>query len=61
MPMLVFVPTADTVVPTSTQHELVGLLDEPEVIEVAGAGHEAILTRPEVFSDGMIDFMERDR
>lgn len=59
MPSLVFIPTLDTVVRTRTQYELADLLPDAKVIEVPGAGHEAILTRPDVFVDGIIDFMER--
>lgn len=59
MPTLLFIPTEDTVVPTRTQYELAELLPDPDVIEIPGVGHEAILNRPDAFIDGIIDFMER--
>ena len=59
VPSLVFIPTVDTVVRADTQYELAALLPEADVIEIPGAGHEAILTRPEVFVDGMTEFMEQ--
>jgi pimeloyl-ACP methyl ester carboxylesterase len=59
MPSLVFIPTMDMVVRTETQYELAALLPDAEVIEIDGAGHEAILSRPAAFIDGITDFMER--
>ena len=45
-PMMVIIPTNDQVVPTRTQHELAALIEADRVVEMAGAGHESILSRP---------------
>jgi len=50
-PTMVVVTTDDRLVPPRNQYELLSLLPEASAHEVLGAGHEAILTRPEEFID----------
>lgn len=45
MPTMVVIPDQDRVVAVRTQRDLVDRLPNPVVVEIAGAGHESILTR----------------
>ena len=56
-PVVVVVTTDDRLVPPRAQYELASLLPEAAVHEVLGAGHEAILTRPEEFIDVIETFV----
>ncbi|MDQ3781781.1 MAG: alpha/beta hydrolase [Actinomycetota bacterium] len=53
IPTVVVVNTRDWVVPTAAQRELAELTKAAEVIEV-DAGHESILTRPDVYVDLLV-------
>lgn len=44
VPSLVIIPTNDQLVPPSAQYELYGLLKAPEIVELPGARHEAVMT-----------------
>ncbi len=48
-PSLVIVTAADQLVPAAAQYDLVARLNSPEVLELAGARHEAPLTHPHEF------------
>lgn len=57
-PAAVVVPTRDLLVPPRAQYELARLLPDPMVVELEGAGHESILTRPDAYVD-VIDAVTR--
>jgi len=56
VPTMVIIPTADQVVPPRTQYELAGLLDDPEIVELHGARHESILSRPREYVEALTRF-----
>ncbi len=60
VPVTVVIPTADILVPTATQRELAGLLRQPDVVELEGSGHEAILSRGAEFVDIIDRVMKGD-
>lgn len=57
VPTMVIIPTVDRVVPSRTQYELASLLRNPEVVELAGAGHESILAQPADYVAAVLRFM----
>lgn len=59
-PVLVIIPTNDQVVPTRTQRELAALVDAHRVVEVAGAGHESILSRPDEYVAAVTAFLSEE-
>lgn len=59
-PVLVIIPTNDRVVPTRTQRELAALVNANRVVEVAGAGHESILSRPNEYVAAITAFLSGD-
>lgn len=56
VPKLVIIPTEDILVPPASQYELASLLDECEVVELVGANHDSILTRPDDYSTAIERF-----
>jgi 3-oxoadipate enol-lactonase len=59
-PVMVIIPTSDQIVPTRAQRELAVLIDADQVVEVAGAGHESILSRPEEYVAAIRSFLSGD-
>ena len=58
VPTMVIIPERDEVVPTRTQRDLAARLDNPTVVEIEGAGHDAALSRPEAFIKAIDSFLE---
>ena len=56
-PALVILTTQDQIVLPRAQRELASLMPEAEVVELAGAGHESILSRPEEYVDTIVRFV----
>ena len=59
-PVMVIIPTNDQVVPTRTQRELAVLIGADRVIEVGGAGHESVLSRPDDYVEAITSFLTDD-
>lgn len=57
LPTLVVIPSKDQLVPPAWQYQLAAQLPKSEVLELAGARHEAPWTHPEHIASGMIDFL----
>lgn len=58
MPVMVVIPTGDRVVAVRSQRRLAALLPDPRVVEIVGAGHESILSRPEEYVAALRVFLE---
>jgi 3-oxoadipate enol-lactonase len=56
-PIMVIIPTADQIVPTRTQRQLAELVDADRVVEIDGAGHESILSRPDEYVAAITSFL----
>ena len=54
---MVIIPTADQVVPARTQYDLAGRIGAEQIVEIEGAGHESILSRPEVYVEAIEGFL----
>jgi 3-oxoadipate enol-lactonase len=50
VPTLVIIPTDDQVVPARTQYEMAAGIPHADVIELRGARHESVLSRPHEYS-----------
>ncbi len=60
VPVLVVIPLADQLVPTSWQYELASNIEDVRVLEIPGARHEAPLTHGERISEAIVEFVERN-
>ncbi len=56
---LIFIPTADEVVPPEAQYELASLLPAAELVEIEGGFHESVLNRPSIYVDAISRFVDR--
>lgn len=54
---MVVVPTADFLVPTLWQYELASLIPDVRLVEIHGAGHELVWTRPDEVADELTAFL----
>ena len=55
---MIFIPTADQVVPPEAQYELSDLMPEAELVEVNGGYHESILNRAGEYVDAIRRFID---
>ena len=60
VPTMVVIPTDDQVVATRTQYELAELIDPERMVEIAGAGHESVMSRPEEYVAAIESFLTTD-
>ncbi len=60
IPVLVVIPLADQLVPTSWQYELASNIEDVRVLEIPGARHEAPLTHGDRISEAIVAFVERN-
>ena len=58
VPTLVIIPTADQIVPARTQHDLAERIGAGRTVEIPDAGHESILSKPEVYVRAIEAFLE---
>ena len=56
-PTMVIIPTADQVVPARTQRDLAERVGAERIVEIEGAGHESVLSRPEVYVEAIEGFL----
>jgi pimeloyl-ACP methyl ester carboxylesterase len=56
-PTMVIIPTRDQIVQTRTQYELAALIGADRVVEIAGAGHESVLSHPEEYVAAIESFL----
>ncbi|MGB3109815.1 MAG: alpha/beta hydrolase, partial [Psychrobacter alimentarius] len=56
-PTMVIIPTVDQVVPARTQRDLAARVGAERIVEIEGAGHESILSRPEVYVEAIAGFL----
>jgi pimeloyl-ACP methyl ester carboxylesterase len=59
VPTLVIIPTADQLIPARLQYETAALLKDAEVVEIAGARHEAVLTHADRVAEAVLGFVSR--
>ena len=59
VPALVIIPSRDQIIFPRIQYELAGLVQQPQVLELLGARHEAIFTHAEEIADAVVDFAEK--
>ena len=59
MPALVIIPSRDQIISPSNQYELAGLIKRPQVLELAGARHEAIFTHAGEIAAAVVEFAEK--
>ena len=57
VPTMVIIPTRDQVVRVRTQYELAELIRAHRVVEIAGAGHESVLSHPEEYVAAIESFL----
>ncbi|HHC07351.1 MAG TPA: alpha/beta fold hydrolase [Actinobacteria bacterium] len=57
VPVLQIITTDDRIVAPRTQYDLASRLREPRIVELFGADHEAILSRPQDFIDAVEAFV----
>ncbi len=57
VPTMVIVPTNDQVVATRNQHELARLIQAERLVEIDGAGHESVLSRPAEYVAAIESFL----
>lgn len=60
VPTMVIIPTDDQIVPTRSQRELAALIGADRVVEITGAGHESVLSRPEEYVAAVESFLTDD-
>lgn len=60
VPTMVIIPTDDQIVPTRTQRELADLVGAERVVEIAGGGHESVLSQPEEYVAAISSFLGED-
>jgi 3-oxoadipate enol-lactonase len=58
-PALVIIPSRDQVIPPSQQYELIGLVRNPDVLELRGARHEAIFTHAADIAEAIVRFAKQ--
>ncbi len=58
IPSLVIIPTEDQLIPPSAQYELYALLKAPEIVEIPGARHEAVMTHAAEIVEVIARFVE---
>jgi pimeloyl-ACP methyl ester carboxylesterase len=58
VPTMVIIPGKDEVVPTRAQRDLASRLDDPEVLELEGVGHESVLSVPEEYIKAIDRFLD---
>lgn len=58
VPVLVVIPTEDQLVRPSFQYDLAARIPDVEVVELAGAKHESVLTHAERFATEITRFLE---
>jgi 3-oxoadipate enol-lactonase len=57
VPTMVIIPTRDQVVFPSVQYDLAARLNDPTVVELAGARHESIINRAEEYAAAIAGFV----
>ncbi len=57
VPTMVVIPTRDQVVFPATQYDLAARLEDPIVVELAGARHESIINRAEEYAAAVFRFV----
>jgi pimeloyl-ACP methyl ester carboxylesterase len=57
-PTMVIIPEHDEVVPTRTQRDLAARLVEPIVVDIAGVGHDSVLSRPAEYIKAIDGFLD---
>jgi 3-oxoadipate enol-lactonase len=57
VPTMMIIPTRDRIVRTETQYELAELLGADRVVEIAGAGHESVLSHPQEYITAIESFL----
>lgn len=60
VPTMVIIPTNDQIVATRTQYELAELIDPERTVEIAGVGHESVMSRPEEYVAAIESFLTDD-
>jgi len=60
VPTMVIIPTNDQIVATRTQYELAELIDPERTVEIAGAGHESVMSRPAEYVAALESFLTDD-
>ena len=60
VPTMVIIPTNDQIVATRTQYELAELIAPERVVEIAGAGHESVMSRSEEYVAAIESFLDDD-
>ena len=55
---MVIIPQRDDVVPPRVQRDLAERLQDPTVIELEGARHDAVISQPEVYIKAIDAFLE---
>ena len=58
VPTMVIIPQRDDVVPPRVQRDLAERLQDPTVIELDGARHDAVISQPEVYIKAIDAFLE---
>jgi pimeloyl-ACP methyl ester carboxylesterase len=59
-PTMIVIPTEDRVMVAAAQYELARLLPDARVVEIEGAGHESILSRPEEYVAAIEAYLDGD-
>lgn len=60
VPTMVIIPTNDQVVAARNQYELARLIAAKRVVEIDGAGHESVLSRPDEYVAAIESFLSED-
>ena len=58
-PTLVIIPARDQIISPKLQYELAGAARNPQVLEIAGARHEAIFTHAAEIAEAVVEFAEK--
>ena len=58
VPTMVIIPQRDDVVPPRAQHDLAARLEDPVVIELEGARHDSVISRPGDYIKAIDAFLE---
>ncbi len=60
VPTLCIIPTEDQLIPASLQRSTAALLSDAEVVELASARHEAVLTHADELAAAILSFLARN-